>query len=129
MFRPDPRVGERQRACAEEHCQRQRRAQTQRSWRSRNRSYQACYRLQKRAANAVAAERGEPSSPVPALRLPPGLTTFPWDLAKTALGFTGADLLAMLAILLVRLVNEEKDERLGEKPLSMQVYAPTGRDP
>ena len=34
----------------------------------------------------------------------------------------------LLAILLVRLGNEVKDERLGEKPLSMQGYAPTGRD-
>lgn len=129
MFRPDPRVGDRQRACAEEHCQRQRRAQTQTSWRSRNRSYQAYYRLQKRAADAVASERGEQAAPPPPLRLPPDLTTFPWDLAKTALGFAGADLLAMLAILLVRVVNEVKDERLGEKPLAMQVCAPTGRDP
>ncbi len=129
MFRPDPRVGARQRACGEEHCQRQRRAETQASWRSRNRSYQACYRLQKRAADAVAAERSEQVAPPPLLRLPPDLTTFPWDLAKTALGFAGADLLAMLAILLVRVVNGVKDERLGQKPLSMQVYAPTGRDP
>jgi hypothetical protein len=129
MFRPDPRVGDRQRACAEEHCRRQRRAQTQRSWRSRNPSYQACYRLQKRAVTAVAAASGEPVAPPAPLRLPADLTTFPWDLAKTALGFTGAELLAMLAIVLVRMVNEVKDERLGEKPLSMQGYAPTGRDP
>lgn len=85
--------------------------------------------MQKRAAAAVASDRGEPAAPPPPLRLPPDLTTFPWDLAKTALGFAGADLLAMLAILLVRMVNEVKDERLGHKPLSMQVYAPTGRDP
>jgi len=129
MFRPDPRVGDRQRACAEEHCQRQRRAQTQASWRSRNLSYQACYRLQKRAADAVAAERDEQVAPPPPLRLPPDLTRFPWGLAKTALGFAGADLLAMLAILLVRVVDEVKDERLVQKPLSMQTYAPTGRDP
>jgi hypothetical protein len=85
--------------------------------------------LQKRAADAVAAESGEQVAPPPPLRLPPDLTTFPWDLAKSALGFAGADLLAILAILLVRLVNEVKDERLGEKPLALQVYAPTGRDP
>ncbi len=66
---------------------------------------------------------------MPPLRLPPVLAAFPWDLATTSLGFAGADLLAMLAILLVRLVNEVKDERLGERPLFMQVYAPTGRDP
>ncbi len=129
MFRPDPRVGDRQRACGKEHCQRRRRAQTQTSWRSRNPAYQASYRLQKRAADSVAAERGEQASPPAPLRLPPDLTTFPWDVAETVLGFAGADLLAILAILLVRLVNEVKDERLGEKPLSMHGYAPTGRDP
>jgi len=45
------------------------------------------------------------------------------------LGFAGADLLATLAMLVVRLVKEVKDQRLVERPLSMPVYGPTGRDP
>jgi len=128
MFRPDPRVGERQRACGDTHCQGQRRAQTQASWRSRNPSYQKSYRTQRRAARAEAAERGE-TDPPPPLRLPAELTAFPWDLAKVTLGFTGAEILMLLAVLTVRLVNEVKDERLAETPLLTGTYAPPGRDP
>lgn len=134
MFRPDPRVGERQRACHDAHCQRQRRAQTQASWRFRNPSYQKSYRTERRAARAEDAERkserveGRPVAPPPPLRLPPELTAFPWDLAKATLGFTGAELLTLLAVLMVRLVNEVKDERFAEKPLRKGIYGPSGRD-
>jgi hypothetical protein len=128
MFRPDPRVGERQRACGDTHCQRQRRAQSQASWRFRNPSYQKSYRTQRRAACAEAAERDE-TEPPPPLRLPPELTAFPWDLAQATLGFTGAEILTLLAVLMVRLVNEVKDERFAEKPLSKGIYASSGRDP
>lgn len=135
MFRPDPRVKDRQVACGEEACQRKRRAKTQASWRSRNRSYQASYRLARRAATAAAAKQGggradeDPIDPPPPLRLPPALATFPWDFAEAELGFAGADLLSLLALMMVRLVREVKDEKLGERALPMQVYAPTGRDP
>lgn len=132
-FRPDPRVGDRQYACGKERCQQQRRAKTQASWRSRNRSYQSGYRLKRRSATA-SAHGGKrigdrpADSPSPR-RLPPDLTPFPWDLAEAELGFAGADLLAMLAMLVVRLVKEVKDQKLVERPLSMQVCSPTGKDP
>lgn len=131
MFRPDPRVGGRQRACDDTHCQRQRRAQTQESWRSRNPSYQKSYRTEKRAARAEAAKRGKTAHPVapPPLRLPPELTAFPWDVAEATFGFTGVEILTLLAILMVRLVNEVKDERFAEKPLPKETYAASGKDP
>ena len=76
MFRPDPRVGDRQYACGKERCQKQRRVKTQASWRSRNPSYQSGYRLKRRSATAtaVAVERGGKKAgdrlvePVPPLR-------------------------------------------------------------
>lgn len=71
----------------------------------------------------------DPPLPPPALRLPSALASFPWDLLQAKLGFAGADLVATLAVLLVRLVNAGKDERTRETPLTMQVYAPSGRDP
>jgi hypothetical protein len=140
MFRPDPRVGDRQRACSSKDCQCRRRARTQADWRSRNASYQADYRLKKRATKAAAAERGEkaddrPITPPPPLRLAPELTSFPWDHARTELGFAGAELMATLALTLVRLVKDmrdaqdAKDERLAEKPFPMRDCAPAGRDP
>lgn len=133
MFRPDARVGARQRACSGKSCQRQRRAETQARWRSRNPSYQAGYRLKRRKARADAAEGGgKESSPAPPptpLRPPADLAAFPWDAARSELGFAGADLLMFLAALLVRLVDEVKDEKLGKTLMLMRSYEPTGRDP
>lgn len=137
MFRPDPRVGDRQYACGAERCQRRRRSKTQASWRSRNPSYQSAYRLQRRSAQAASAasESGgyragkRPVEPPPGLRLPPDLRVFPWDRAEAELGFAGADLLAVLAMLLARLAKDVKDQKLTERALPMRVYAPTGRDP
>ncbi len=135
-FRPDPRIKDRQVACGKADCQRKRRAKTQANWRKRNPSYQASYRLTKRAAAATAAEKKgngradeDPVDPPPPLRLPPALATFPWDFAKEELGFAGADLLSLLTLVMVRLVREVKDEILAESALFMQVYGPTGRDP
>lgn len=135
MFRPDPRVGDRQRACGEVGCQRHRRSRTQASWRSRNPAYQCAYRLEKRAATDEAAARDRakgadrPVDPPPLLRVPAALAPFPWDFARAKLGLAGADLLATLALRLVRRVPAVKDQRLGETALLMGVYAPVGRDP
>ena len=60
--------------------------------------------------------------------MPRDLRAFPLDLAEAELGFAGADLLAMLAMLLVRVVKGVKDQKLVERPLSMPVCRPTGRD-
>ena len=128
LFRPDPRVGERQRACGAPLCQRQRRVQTQARWRSNNPAYQKSYRTRLRAAQAQAAECGE-TVPPPSLRLPPELASFPWDLAQSAFGFTGGEILTLLALLMVRLVHELKDERFAETPLPKGTYGPSGRDP
>lgn len=118
--RPDPRVGDRQRACGADDCQRRRRAQTQSCWRSRNPSYQMSYRLERRSAAVAAAERqgerdaGKPAELPPALRLPAELRSIPWDLAKTRLGFAGAELLAIVAITLVRLVHQVRAGPRGD---------------
>jgi hypothetical protein len=128
LFRPDTRVGERQRACGAPSCQHQRRVRTQARWRSDNPSYQKDYRTRQRAAQAEAAERGE-TDPPPSHRLPPELTTFPWGLAEATLGFTGAEILTLLAVLMVRLVHEVKDEKFVDTPLPKGAYAPSSRDP
>jgi hypothetical protein len=70
-----------------------------------------------------------PVRPPSPLRRPPELKDFPWDLVETTFGFTGADLLTILAILVVRLVHPAKDEKIAEKPLSKGGYASSGRDP
>jgi len=60
-FRPDPRVGVRQRACRQAECQAARRRQTQASWRKRNPDYFIARRIQ---------ERGALRQPPEPLRLP-----------------------------------------------------------
>ena len=47
-FQPDPRVGDRQRACGKEDCQQARRQKTQASWRARNPGYATAHRLTQR---------------------------------------------------------------------------------
>ena len=108
-FRPDPRVGNRQRACSDQRCQRKRRQKTQASWRARNPSYQTAYRLEKRAASAAAADDDTGPDPPRPLRPPLALTTFPWDLAETAFGFLGTDLLVILTLRMAHWVYAEGD--------------------
>jgi len=71
-FRPDNRVGDRQRACGEPDCQKARRQKTQASWRARNPGYATAHRISQRNQEKAA----EP------LRTPPPLSRLPWDLAK-----------------------------------------------
>lgn len=120
MFRPDPRVGERQRACGEEMCQRKRRAETQARWRARNTSYQAGYRLERRAAQAVAPCDDERAGDhPPPLRLPADLARFPWDLLRRRLGFAETELLMVLAIHLAGLVREARSRSSGQSAKSV----------
>ena len=69
---------------------------------------------------------GHPVPPPSPLRRPPELKDLPWDLVETTFGFTGADLLTILSTLMVRLVHQAKDEKVGEKPLSEEVSRQVG---
>ena len=128
-FRPDPRVKDRQRACSREACQRQRRSQTQASWRARNPDYRNGSQLKRRSAVAQAAHRGDQDGSgnavrVPApLAVPADLAPIPWDFVQAEIGVSGCDALAILAVLLVRLV---KDQIETEKSLFMRSYTSVG---
>jgi hypothetical protein len=97
-FRPDPRVGERQRACDRPECQTARRRKTQASWRRRNPDYAIAWRLDRRKAQAEAPER---------LRSPPPLAQLPWDLAKDQFGAQGADFLGVMGALILRTAKDQ----------------------
>jgi len=97
-FRPDPRVGERQRACDRPECQTARRRKTQASWRRRNPEYAIAWRLDQRKA-----QTGEPE----ALRLPPPLPRLPWNLAKDQFGAQGADFLGVMGTLILRAMKDQ----------------------
>ena len=97
-FRPDPRVGARQRACRKPECQTARRQKTQAHWRHRNPDYGAAYRIQQRAA--------QPAPPEP-VRLPAPLPRLPWDLAKDQFGAQGADFIGLMGALLIRSAKDQ----------------------
>lgn len=99
-FRPDVRVGERQRACGKPECQTARRRKTQASWRTRNPSYAVAYRIDRRNAN-------EATKPAEPLRVPPPLDRLPWDLAKDQFGAKGADFIGVMGTLLVRAAEDQ----------------------
>src|SRR5450631_3931928 len=97
-FRPDARVGVRQRACTKPECQTTRRQKTQAGWRNRNRGYAIAWRLDRRAVQA-------PQPPEP-LRLPAPLNQLPWDVAKDHFGVQGADFIGVMSALIIRVAKD-----------------------
>src|SRR5712691_2878822 len=96
-FRPDVRVGKRQRACGKTECQTARRRKTQASWRGRNPDYAIAYRMDQRAAQ---------TEPEP-MRLPAPLNQLPWDLVKDQFGAKGVDFIGVMGALLVRTAKDQ----------------------
>src|SRR5438093_11384161 len=97
-FRPDPRVGLRQRACRQAECQAARRQQTQAAWRARNPDYFVARRIQDRAA------RPQPPEP---LRLPAPLGQLPWDIAQDEFGVKGTDFIGVFGTVLLRAAQDQ----------------------
>lgn len=98
-FRPDPRIGARQRACGKPECQTSRRSKTQANWRIRNPEYAAAYRIQQRAIAT--------NPPAEPLRMPPPLNQLPWDVAKDQFGAEGADFIGVLGGVLLRVAKDQ----------------------
>ena len=97
-FRPDPRVGSRQRACGNPECQAARRIQTQRNWRESRPDYFTARRIR---------ERGEQDRPPEPLRLPPPLSQLPWDIAQDEFGVQGTDFIGILSTVLLRVAQDQ----------------------
>jgi hypothetical protein len=98
-FRPDTRVGVRQRACTKPECQTARRQKTQASWRNRNQGYAIAWRLDRRTTQAQ-----QPPEP---LRLPAPLKQLPWELAKDQFGAQGADFIGVMGALILRSAKDQ----------------------
>ena len=96
-FRPDPRIGQRQRACGKADCQAARRQQTQAGWRARNPDYYIARRMQERSTKR---QRPEP------MCLPPPLNRLPWDLAQDQFGVQGADFLGVMGKVLLHAAQD-----------------------
>src|SRR6516162_3491845 len=97
-FRPDPRVGSRQRACGSPECQAARRVQTQLNWRESRPDYFTARRIR---------ERGEQDRPPEPLRLPPPLSRLPWDIAQDQFGVQGTDFIGILSTVLLRTTQDQ----------------------
>jgi hypothetical protein len=97
-FRPDNRVGSRQRACSKPECQSLRRRKDQAVWRARNPDYFSGRRIQARMV----------VEPAPApLRLPSPLDQLPWDIAQSQFGVQGADFIGVMGALLQRTAQSQ----------------------
>ena len=103
-FRPNPRIGSRQRACGKRDCQTARRKQKQKAWRERNPDYFIARRIQDRSQQDRAAEP---------LRLPPPLSQLPWDIAQSQFGTQGADFIGVLSIVLLRAAQSQFEAYLA----------------
>jgi hypothetical protein len=97
-FRPDPRVGTRQRACRQVECQVARRRQTQAAWRRRNPDYFLARRIQ---------DRGNLPQPSEPLRLAAPLSQLPWDIAQDEFGVKGADFIGVMGALLLQATQDQ----------------------
>jgi hypothetical protein len=120
-FRPDPRVGARQRACGKPDCQAARRKKTQARWRAKNPDYAAGYRLQRRNSQERAPEP---------LRVPAPLNRLPWDVAKDEIGGKATDFLGVMGTLLVRSAKDQIRLHLTDaKRLPGALSTSDGKDP
>lgn len=120
-FRPDPRVGERQRACSRPECQRERRRRDQASWRARNPDYRTRRVLEERARQARKAEAASARSgtrggavvgrPEPQW-MPRELGQVPWDFVQDEIGVQVTDGIGVVARLLVARVKDERRSKV-----------------
>ena len=92
-FRPNVRVGTRQRTCGRAECQQALKKKRLTKWRARNPDYFLARRIQGRS-NAKRA-------PEP-LRLPPPLSNLPWDIAQEKFGVKGADFIGAMSSVVLR---------------------------
>ena len=92
-FRPDPRIGLRQRACRNPDCQVARRRKKQKQWRECNPDYFIARRI---------LDRGKTDRAPEPLRLPPPLSQLPWDIAQFEFGGKGTDFIGALGTVLLR---------------------------
>src|SRR5690242_6255940 len=106
-FQPDVRVGDRQRACGTEECQRARHREADRAWHARHRDYDRGRRWQ---MAVDAAKAGAPPSPPDR---PPPLPGVPWDVAQDAMRPEAVVIVAGVARVLA---THAQDERRKQVP-------------
>jgi hypothetical protein len=97
-YRPDVRVGRRQRTCGRPECQSALRKQALTIWRARNPDYFVAWRIQARSKTGRAPEP---------LRLPAPLSSLPWDIAQDEFGTKGADFIGAMGSVVLRVAKNQ----------------------
>lgn len=92
-FRPDVRVGARQRTCGQPEYQNVLRKKALAAWRALNPDYFVAWRIQARGKSKRAPEP---------LRLPHPLSNLPWDIAHDEFGHKGADFIGVMGAVLLQ---------------------------
>ena len=100
-FRPDPRVGQRQRACGEPDCQTSPPPENPSQLASTATPATPSPTASTSATGPTSAEEPEP------LRVPPPLSQLPWDLAKDQFGGKGADFIGVMGTLILRAAKDQ----------------------
>ena len=86
----DARVGERQRACDREECQRERHRRADQRWRAANRDYDR----DRRWRESIAVAKTKPSKAPPAATARPPTSGLPWDVVQDEMGVQGRVIIA-----------------------------------
>ena len=107
LYWPDPRTAWRQWACSKADCQRQRRVETQRRWREKNRSDRSARAYREAVSAAKAGESPQVPTRGPLARLP-------WTEAKDEIGPEVLEMLVLIGRLLVSLLEDEKSRQHPE---------------
>jgi hypothetical protein len=97
-FRPDVRVGRRQRTCGRIECQQALQKKTLAKWRDRNPDYFVAWRIQARSKGERTPE---------SLRLPAPLSNLPWDIAQDEFGAKGADFIGVMSSVVLRAAKNQ----------------------
>ena len=102
-FLPDARVGDRQRACEREDCQRERHRRADQRWRGANCDYDR----DRRWRETIAAAKEEPRAAPPAASSPPPTSGLPWDVVQDEMGIEGRVIIAGVVRVMGVFVQDE----------------------
>jgi len=114
-FRPNVRVGGRQRTCGRAECQKALRKLDLADWRRHNPDYFIAWRIR---------ARGQPKQPPEPLRLPAPLSGLPWDIAQDEFGTKGADFLGVMGSVVLRVAKNQFNREVVESTRDAERLAP-----
>jgi hypothetical protein len=113
-FRPNVRVGDRQRTCGRLECQKALRKKNQASWRAQNPDYFTAWRIQTRTA-------AEQKQKLP--RFPSPLKSLPWDIAREEFGTKGTNFIGTMGKLLLHSAKSELSRQIIDSTVDTETLS------